>query len=106
MHFTPNRILNRWLIALAFFTLTRPKLFQIVQTRHQSTPLFLYSQNIKLVCNSGLLFAGLYRTKSSLHTRYNLSSVAVAKVRMKVTTLVRAVTTGPVSPVSTGPLFL
>ena len=46
---------------LSFFEPRRPKLLQIGQTRHQSTPLYLYIQNIILVCNSGLLCAGLER---------------------------------------------
>ena len=37
----------------------RPKLLQIEQIRHQSTPLYLYIQKIKLVWNSGTLCAGL-----------------------------------------------
>ena len=38
----------------SFFKPRRPKLLQIGQIRHQSTPLYLYIQNIKLVCNSGI----------------------------------------------------
>ena len=37
----------------------RPKLLQIGQTRQQSTPFYVYIQNIKLVWNSDLLRAGL-----------------------------------------------
>ena len=44
---------------LSFFKSMRPKLLQIGQTRHQSTPIYLYIQNIKLVWNSGTLYAGL-----------------------------------------------
>ena len=39
---------------LSFFKPRRPNLLQIGQIRHQSTPLYLYIQNIKLVCNSGI----------------------------------------------------
>ena len=39
---------------LSFFKPRRPNLLQIEQIRHQSTPLYLYIQNIKLVCNSGI----------------------------------------------------
>ena len=52
-----NLMVNR----LRFFKPTRQKLLQIGQTRYQSTPLYLYSQNIKLVCDSGTLCAGLER---------------------------------------------
>ena len=41
---------------LSFFKPRRPKLLQIGQIRHQSTPLYLYIQNIKLVCHSDLLW--------------------------------------------------
>ena len=37
---------------LSFFKPRRPNLCQIGQTRHQSIPLYLYIQNIKLVCQS------------------------------------------------------
>ena len=46
---------------LSFFEPRRPKLLQIGQTKHQSTPLYLYIQNINLVSNSGLPYAGLER---------------------------------------------
>ena len=39
---------------LSFFKPRRPNLLRIGQIRHQSTPLYLYIQNIKLVCNSGI----------------------------------------------------
>ena len=44
---------------LSFFKPRRPKLLQIGQIRHQSTPLYLYNQNINLVCHSDLLWAEL-----------------------------------------------
>ena len=44
---------------LSFFKPMRPKLLQIGHTRHQSTPLYVYIQNIKLVWNFGTLCAGL-----------------------------------------------
>ena len=43
---------------LSYFKPMRPKLLQIGQTKHQSTALYLYIQNIKLVWNSGTLCAG------------------------------------------------
>ena len=46
---------------LGFFKPRRPKLLQIGQIRHQSTPLHLYIQNINLVCHSDLLWAELGR---------------------------------------------
>ena len=46
---------------LGFFKPRRPNLFQIGQIRHQSTPLYLYIQNIKLVCHSDLLWDELGR---------------------------------------------
>ena len=52
-----NSMLNR----LSIFKPTRPNLLQIGQTRYQSTPLYLYIHNIKLVCNSGTLCTGLER---------------------------------------------
>ena len=48
----------------------RPKLLQIGQTRHHSTPLYLYIQNIKLVWNFGLLCARLAR-ENALYTQPN-----------------------------------
>ena len=41
---------------LSFFKPRRPNLLQIGQIRHQSTPLYLYIQNINLVCHSDLLW--------------------------------------------------
>ena len=46
---------------LSFFKPRRPKLLQIGQIRHQSTPLHLYIQNINLVCHSDLLWTELGR---------------------------------------------
>ena len=46
---------------LSFFKPMRPKLLQIGQIRHQSTPLYLYIQNINLVCHSDLLWDELGR---------------------------------------------
>ena len=40
---------------LSFFKPRRPNLLQIGQIRHQSTPLYLYIQNINLVCHSHLV---------------------------------------------------
>ena len=65
-----NSMLNR----LSFFKPTRPKLLQIGQTRHQSTPLYLYIHNIKLVCNSGTLCAGLER-EIVVYTLPNINSM-------------------------------
>ena len=61
-----------WLSFMAFvkyciYCVSAPSLYTestdslIGQTRHQSTPLYLYIQNIKLVCNSGTLCAGMKR---------------------------------------------
>ena len=44
---------------LSFFKPKRPNLLQIGQIRHQSTPLYLHIQNIKLVCHSDLLWTEL-----------------------------------------------
>ena len=56
---------------LSFFKPRRPNLLQIGQIRHQSTPLYLYIQNINLVCHSDLLWDELGRGKWSLHnTKY------------------------------------
>ena len=44
---------------LSFFKPNRPNLLQIGQIRHQSTPLYLHIQNIKLVCHSDLLWTEL-----------------------------------------------
>ena len=44
---------------LSFFKPRRPNLLQIGQIRHQSTPLYLYIQNINLVCHSDLVWAEL-----------------------------------------------
>ena len=46
---------------ISFFKPRRPNLFQIGQSRHQSTPLYLYIQNINLVCHSDLLWDELGR---------------------------------------------
>ena len=46
---------------LSFFKPRRPNLLQIGQIRHQSTPLYLYIQNINLVCHSDLLWDELGR---------------------------------------------
>ena len=59
---------------LSFFKPTRPKLLQIGQTRYQSTPLYLYIHNIKLVCNSGTLCAGLER-EIVVYTQPNINSM-------------------------------
>ena len=72
---------------LSFFKPRRPNLLQIGQIRHQSTPLYLYIQNIKLVCNSGIYT--LYTGKWSFNTVCSLTSVVtVTMMPMKVTTFV------------------
>ena len=48
-----NAIVDR----LSFFKPMRPKLLQTGQIRHQFTPLYLYIQKIKLVCDSDLLLS-------------------------------------------------
>ena len=65
-----NSMLNR----LSFFKLMRPKLLQTGQTRYQSTPLYLYIHNIKLVCKSGKLCAGLER-EIVVYTHPNINSM-------------------------------
>ena len=52
----------------------RPKLLQMGQTRHQSTPFYVYIQNIKLVWNSGKLYAGLEQ-ENVLYTPLNTKSM-------------------------------
>ena len=59
---------------LSFYKPTRPKLLQIGQTRYQSTPLYLYIQNIKLVCDSGTLCAAL-EWENLLYTQPNINSM-------------------------------
>ena len=58
---------------LSFFKLGRPKLLQIGETRHQSTPLYAYIQNIKLVCNSDLFRAELGQ-ENGVYTEPNTKS--------------------------------
>ena len=55
---------------LSFFKPRRPNLLQIGQIRHQSTPLYLYIQNINLVCHSDLLWDELGR-KNGVDTPLN-----------------------------------
>ena len=64
---------------LSFFKPTRPNLLEIGQTRHQSTPLYLYIQNIKLVCNSGTLFAGL-EWENVVYSQLNTKSIILCMV--------------------------
>ena len=52
---------NAMVDLLSFFKPRRPNLLQIGQIRHQSTPLYLYIQNINLVCHSDLLWDELGR---------------------------------------------
>ena len=59
---------------LNFFKPLRPKLCQIGQTRYQSTPLYLYIQNIKLVCQSDTLCTGL-EWENLLYTQPNIKSM-------------------------------
>ena len=60
---------------LSFFKPRRPKLLQIEQIRHQSTPLCLYIQNINLVCHSDLLWAELGR-ENGIYTPPNTKAMA------------------------------
>ena len=53
--------INSMVNHLSFFKRTRPNLLQTWQTRYQSTPLYLYIQNIKSVCDSGTVCAELER---------------------------------------------
>ena len=59
---------------LNFFKPRRPKLCQIRQTRYQSTPLYLYIQNIKLVCQSDTLCTGL-EWENLAYTQPNIKSM-------------------------------
>ena len=68
----PN--INSMVNPLSFFKPTRPKLLQTGQTRYQSTPIYLYIHNIKLVCNSGTLCAGLER-EIVVYTLPNINSM-------------------------------
>ena len=65
-----NSMVNR----LSFFKPFRPNLLQIGQTGYQSTPLYLYIHNIKLVSNSGTLCAGLER-EIVVYTLPNINSM-------------------------------
>ena len=60
---------------LSFFKPRRPKLLQIGQIRHQSTPLYLYIQNINLVCHSDLLWDELGR-ENGVYTTPNTKTMA------------------------------
>ena len=59
---------------LSFFKPRRPNLLQIGQIRHQSTPLYLYIQNINLVCNSDLLWDELGR-ENGVYTTPNTKAL-------------------------------
>ena len=74
MYFIPHWILNRCSIALGFIKPMRPKLLRIGWTRHQSTPLYVYIQNIKLVWNPGTLCARLEQ-ENVLYTPPNTKSM-------------------------------
>ena len=59
---------------LSFFKPRRPNLLQIGQIRHQSTPLYLYIQNINLVCHSDLLWDELGR-ENGVYTTPNTKAM-------------------------------
>ena len=59
---------------LSFFKPRRPNLLQIGQIRHQSTPLYLYIQNINLVCHSDLLWDELGR-ENGVYTPLNTKAL-------------------------------
>ena len=59
---------------LSFFKPRRPNLLQIGQIRHQSTLLYLYIQNINLVCHSDLVWTGLGR-KNGVYTPPNTKAM-------------------------------
>ena len=59
---------------ISFFKPRRPNLFQIGQIRHQSTPLYLYIQNINLVCHSDLLWDELGR-ENGVYTPLNTKAL-------------------------------
>ena len=56
---------------LRFFKPRRPKLLQIGQIGHQSTPHYLYIQNINLVCHSDLLWDELGR-ENRVYTHHRI----------------------------------
>ena len=68
----------------SFFKPMRPKLLQIGQTRYQSTPLYLYIHNIKLVCKSDTLCAGLER-EIVVYTQPNINSMVKRLMFLKPT---------------------
>ena len=59
---------------LRFYKPRRPNLLQIGQIRHQSTPLYLYIQNINLVCHSDLLWDELGR-ENGVYTTPNTKAM-------------------------------
>ena len=101
MYFTPHRILNGWSInRLSFSKPMRPKLLQIGQTRHQSTPIYLYIQNIKLVWNSGTLCAGLEQENVLYESIVSLVPVvSIAIVSLVPVVSIAIVSLVPVVPV-------
>ena len=60
---------------LSFFQPRRPNLLKIGQIRHQSTPLYLYIQNINLVCHSDLLWDELGQ-EIGVYTPPNIKALA------------------------------
>ena len=59
---------------LSFFKPRRPNLLQIGQIRHQSTPLYLYIQNINLACHSDLVWAELVQ-ENGVYTPLNTKAM-------------------------------
>ena len=86
LSFIPQWILNRCLIVLGFIKPMRPKLLQIGQTRYQSTPLYVYIQNTKLVWNPGTLCAGM-KQENVLYTPPNTKLMVDCKTRHQSTPL-------------------
>ena len=74
MEFTHHQILKQMVNRLSFFKPRRPNLLQIEQIRHQSTLLYLYIQNINLVCHSDLLWDELGR-KNEVYTTPNTKAM-------------------------------
>ena len=75
MEFTHHRMLKRRSIALAFSNPGDLNYFKIGQIRHQSTPLYLYIQNINLVCHSDLVWDELGR-ENGVYTPPNTKALA------------------------------
>ena len=86
---------------LSFFKPRRPNLLQIAQIRHQSTPLYLYIQNINLVCHSDLLWDNNLALPSHSFRVYHCNKRDMRNSREQNFTISFA----PLRSISTGPTF-